>query len=223
MIRKAIRRFLEVLAVFWVFFNLGAGYMDVFSCENECMIRLWLLCFGVCMLLFHNVYWRKKIKPCLQWGFVLPDSVLTHLSNRAVILGSASFFSSSVCVFSERLIITQAFSELPQLSCRYVLIYPLEQFGIIYIPGWWLPWWLSGKESACDTGATGDSVSTPGYGRSPGEGHDNPLQYACLENPMDRGAWRAMVHGIAQNRTWLKWLSMQGCTRESLTGFFFFF
>ena len=40
MIRKAIRRFLEVLAVFWVFFNLGAGYMDVFSCENECMIRL---------------------------------------------------------------------------------------------------------------------------------------------------------------------------------------
>ena len=66
MIRKAMRRFLEVLAVFWVFFNLGAGYMDVFSCENGCMIRLWLLCFGVCMLLFHNVYWRKKIKPCLH-------------------------------------------------------------------------------------------------------------------------------------------------------------
>ena len=36
----------------------------------------------------------------------------------------------------------------------------------------------------------------PGLGRSPGGGHDNPLQYSCLENPMDRGAWRAIVHGL---------------------------
>ena len=41
-----------------------------------------------------------------------------------------------------------------------------------------------------------------------GEGNGNPLQYSCLENPMDRGAWRAMVHGIAESRTWLRWLSM---------------
>ena len=52
-----------------------------------------------------------------------------------------------------------------------------------------------GNESACDAGALG---SIPGSGRSPGEGNGNPLQYSCLENPMDRGAWRATVHGVAR-------------------------
>ena len=42
-----------------------------------------------------------------------------------------------------------------------------------------------------------DTGSIPGSGRSPGEGNGNPFQYSCLENPMDRGAWRAMVHGVA--------------------------
>ena len=42
---------------------------------------------------------------------------------------------------------------------------------------------------------TGNSVSIPGSGTSPGEGNDNPLQYSCLGNPMDRGAWQATVHG----------------------------
>ena len=52
----------------------------------------------------------------------------------------------------------------------------------------------------------GDAVSSPGggkdpgLGRSPGEGKDNPLQYSCLENPMDRGAWWAIVHGVARVR-----------------------
>ena len=40
----------------------------------------------------------------------------------------------------------------------------------------------------------------PGLGRSPGGGHGDPLQYSCLENPMDRGAWRAIVHGVAKSR-----------------------
>ena len=53
-----------------------------------------------------------------------------------------------------------------------------------------------GKESACNAG---DSGSVPGLGRSPGVGNGNPLQYSCLENPMDRGAWRAIVHGIAKS------------------------
>ena len=48
--------------------------------------------------------------------------------------------------------------------------------------------WLSGKESACQSGDTGDSGSIPGSGRSPGEGNGSPLQGSCLENPMDRGA-----------------------------------
>ena len=54
-----------------------------------------------------------------------------------------------------------------------------------------------GKESACNAGDLG---SIPGSGRSPGEGNGNPLQYSCLENPMDRGAWQATVHGVAKVR-----------------------
>ena len=50
-----------------------------------------------------------------------------------------------------------------------------------------------GKESACNAG---DPGSVPGLGRSSGEGHGNPLQYSCLENPMDRGTWQVAVHGV---------------------------
>ena len=59
-----------------------------------------------------------------------------------------------------------------------------------------LPWWLIGKESACNAGVAGVTVSIPGSGRSPGGGHGNPLQYSCLENPRDRGAWRAAVYKV---------------------------
>ena len=52
-----------------------------------------------------------------------------------------------------------------------------------------LPQRLNGKESTFNAGATGDVGSVPGLGRSPGEGNGNPLQYSCLENPIDRGAW----------------------------------
>ena len=52
-----------------------------------------------------------------------------------------------------------------------------------------------GKQSAC---SAGDLGLIPGSGRSPGEGNGNPLQYSCLENPMDRGACQATVHGVAR-------------------------
>ena len=58
-----------------------------------------------------------------------------------------------------------------------------------------------GKESACNAGNLG---SIPGSKRSPGEGNGYPLQYSCLENPMDRGAWRAIVCGVTKNQTQLK-------------------
>ena len=54
------------------------------------------------------------------------------------------------------------------------------------------------KESAC---SAGDLGSIPGLGKSPGEGNGNPLQYSCLENPMDGGAWWATVHGVAKSQT----------------------
>ena len=53
------------------------------------------------------------------------------------------------------------------------------------------------KESACNAGDLG---LIPELGRSPGEGNGNPLKYSCLENPMDRGFWKATVHGVARVR-----------------------
>jgi len=61
-----------------------------------------------------------------------------------------------------------------------------------------LPQWLRGKESACNAGNTGSILE---LGRSPGEGHGKPIQYSCLENPMDRGAWWATVPRVAQSWT----------------------
>ena len=55
-----------------------------------------------------------------------------------------------------------------------------------------------GKVSTCNAGDLG---STPGPGRSPGEGNGHPLQYSCLENSMDGGAWWATIHGVTKSRT----------------------
>ena len=57
-----------------------------------------------------------------------------------------------------------------------------------------------GKESAC---SAGDPGSIPGSGRFPGEENINPLQYSCLENPVDGEAWQATVHGVTKSQTWL--------------------
>ena len=62
------------------------------------------------------------------------------------------------------------------------------------------PGGLEGKESACNAG---DPGSIPGSGRSPGGGNGNPIQYSCLENPMDSRPWWATVHGVVKNQTGL--------------------
>ena len=64
--------------------------------------------------------------------------------------------------------------------------------------GWTFPGCSDGKASTCNAG---DSDSIPGSGISPGEGNGNPLQYSCLENSMDGGAWWATVHGVTKSQT----------------------
>ena len=75
-----------------------------------------------------------------------------------------------------------------------------------------VPWWLSGlkkkKKDIWNTVATGDLGLITGSRRSPGGEHGNPFQYSCLENPTDRGDWRATVHWVAKSQTGLKGLSM---------------
>ena len=60
---------------------------------------------------------------------------------------------------------------------------------------------IGGNEPPANAGDTRDAGSIPGLGRSPGGGHGNSLQYSCLENPMDRGAWRATIHQVSKSRT----------------------
>ena len=64
-----------------------------------------------------------------------------------------------------------------------------------------LPRWLVVKNSPAHSGDIGDLGLIPGLGRSSGEKHGKPLQYSCLENPMDRGAWWATAHGVRKSQT----------------------
>ena len=64
-----------------------------------------------------------------------------------------------------------------------------------------------GKKTGCNAGDKGRWSSIPASGRCPGGGHSNPLQYSCLGNPMDGGAWWATPHGVAKSQTWLMQLS----------------
>ena len=83
------------------------------------------------------------------------------------------------------------------IGLNYLQIYNYDKklFG--------LPASSDGKESACSAGDSKDESSIPGSGRSLGEGNGNPLQYSCLENPMDRGSWQATVHEIKKSQTLL--------------------
>ena len=67
------------------------------------------------------------------------------------------------------------------------------------------------KNPPANAGDERDASWVPGLGRSSGRGHDNPLEYSCLENPIDRGAWRATVHGVTKSRIRLKLLSTGAC------------
>ena len=71
---------------------------------------------------------------------------------------------------------------------------------------------LAVKDLPANVGDIRDSGSIPELGRFPGGGHGSPLQYSCLENPMDRGAWWAMVHRVTKSCTWLKWLGTHAYT-----------
>ena len=72
------------------------------------------------------------------------------------------------------------------------------------------------KNQPATPGDARDKGSVPGLGRFPGGGHGNPLQYSCLENPTDKGAWRTTVHRVAKSLTQLKWLSTHTESVETL-------
>ena len=72
------------------------------------------------------------------------------------------------------------------------------------------------KNLPADAGDARDVGSISGSGRPPGVGNGNPLQYSCLGNPIDRGAWLVTVHEVTESRTWLMWLSTHACTKFNM-------
>ena len=88
-----------------------------------------------------------------------------------------------------------------------VFLFMAEYFGF---PG--------GAEVKASAYTVGDLGSIPGWGRSSGDGNGNPLQYSCLENPRDRGAWWGAVYGVAQSRTQLSDLAAAAGTSWQFIG-----
>ena len=72
------------------------------------------------------------------------------------------------------------------------------------------------KNPPANTGDARDMGLIPGSGRSPGGGNGNPIQYTCLENPMDRGAWWGAAYGVAKSQTWLSTIITHGSRRRML-------
>ena len=84
-----------------------------------------------------------------------------------------------------------------------------ESSWIVVLSGCGFPGDAVVKNPPSNAGDAEDVGSIPGLGRSPGGGNGHPLPYSCLENPMDRGAWWATVHGVAKSRTRVVWISAQ--------------
>ena len=117
---------------------------------------------------------------------------LSLQSPNAVFPSLPPFFSFSLLVkhgslsYKENLIP----GHIPRVQISFTLLLPSSGF----------PGGSNGKESACNDE---DPGSLSGLERSPGGGHGNPLQYSCLEEPMDRGVWRSIVHRVTKHWTWL--------------------
>ena len=131
----------------------------------------------------------------LEWGAIaFSDSIFKGIKLYFYVFEYATlFFWLLVHTFSLEDVIH------PKMYPIYVFSYlSIISLSHTYTCMYGLSWWLSGKGPVCQAGDTG---SISGSGRSPGEGNDNPLQCSCLENPMDRGAWWAAVHGVTKGPT----------------------
>ena len=159
-------------------------------------------------LLLLVLHLHSKGLPPMSWSQALPskgrDGVTPPPSSLSLVL-----FLMWSCTFS--FLLSQAMKlehgeqgeGVGTSSCR---AWPV-MFRCIAYPKW--EGWASQvvlvlKNLPAHPGDLRDAGFIPGSGRSPGGRHGNPLQYSCLENPMDRGSWQASFHGVTRSQTWLK-------------------
>ena len=161
-------------------------------------MRLFLIEFLICIYMVINVELLFIHRSAINMSFFgkMSIQVFRPFSNLIVFLllicrSSLYFFMLIV----SQIYVLQTFSTILDVAFSFYPRLPEVK-------------WLGGKESACQSRGM-DLI--PGSGRFPGQVNSIPLQYSCLENPMDRGAWRATVHGVAKSWTWLKQLSIHAC------------
>ena len=140
---------------------------------------------------------------CNSWGRKESDTTerlswtelkLSYKSRRSRRLCKILTFPLQLqCIYTHKIALRYWSLNFQGISNIWLLYFPLLKKR--------LSWWLSGKESACNAGDTGDSGWILGWGRSLGVGHGNLSQYSCLENSMDRGAWWATVHALTESQT----------------------
>ena len=169
----------------------------VFSNESALRIRwpkYWSFSFNISPSNEHSGLTSFR----MDWLDLLPvqgtlKSVFQHHSSKASILWRSAFFmvqlSHPYMTTGKTIALTRQTSVSKVMSLLFNMLSRLVHS---------FPGGSEGKVSACNAG---DPGSIPGLGRSPGEKKGNPLQYSCLENPMDRGAWRATVHGVTKSGT----------------------
>ena len=158
-------------------------------------MEVWVFCF--------SVVWKSPILRIWYLGGSDPQDAFFHPH-------LAPFFSVAATSIGNFLyILPERFQVGIGLGKRFiqVFLYNVMEKPEFFLPTQCflpsvqirLPWWLNGKESACQAGNVG---SIPGWGRFPGGVMNGyPHQYSGLENPMDRGAWRALVHGVVRSWT----------------------
>ena len=157
----------------------------------------------------------KKVSGCFYcWNYDVADWKREERRSKKILLS----FTFCLHTVSSPLAMEIAIFSFTFLNLKFVLPFAgcspwgwLQSMGLLRVRHDWatslslsLCWGFPGgsedKASACNAG---DPGSISGLGRSPGEGNGNPLQYSCLENPMDRGAWQATVHRVTKRQTWL--------------------
>ena len=123
---------------------------------------------------------QNGIWPTIIWGSLMPYALIkSHIMVQAKPVGKRKYLFRDIYY---------NLSQLPHSWC--------------FNAGWFFIW--TGGSGVKNLPANaGEASSIPGSGRSPGGGHGNPFQYSCLESPMDRGAWQALVRGVTKNRMWL--------------------
>ena len=168
-------------------------------------------------LTLHLVLGTGREKPPNQEDWYCPNSYKATSMRLSTLSGGSILVSSQYSVP-----ISIEGNIFPLSSFNQVFLKKLSYWRIVdlqcCVSFWCIAKWFSYtymasqvvlvvKNLPANAGDVRDKDSIPVWGRSPREGHGSPLQYSCLEHPMDKGAWHATVHRVAKSWTWLKWLN----------------